>query len=258
MVGYYHDAQDGIRAALIRSRSTPPGGTPATLSDFELYDLNDLVLGGTGGYLLRLANDINDQGQIVGEMSRPGENAVGFLLTPVPAYSSMAALAVDDVIERRPRVSIRFSGASLIRNDQGAPPLSLVSVAGTSTGGGVIFGPFSGGWYRYTPPAGPDAPDTFTYVVRAGDGSTDTGTVRVLIRTEPPPAANLLSVQLLPNGQVRVRFVGIPGRTYHIEVASAVEGPWTRVATVVASVTGLVEYQETPPPGGSRFYRMVE
>jgi hypothetical protein len=257
MVGYYH-IPDGQRAALIRSRSTPPGGTPSALSDFELYDLNDLVLGGTGGYVLRLANDINDQGQIVGDMSRPGENSVGFLLTPVTPYTGMAALAVDDVVVRRPGRSIRFSGASLIRNDQGAPPLSLVSVAATSAGGGVIFGPFGGGWYRYTPPAGPDAPDTFTYVVRAGDGSTDTGTVRVLIEAEPPPAANLLSILLLPNGQVRVLFVGIPGRTYHIELASAVEGPWTRVATVVAGPTGLVEYQETPPPGGSRFYRMVE
>jgi len=257
MVGYYY-AQDGQRAALIRSRSTPPGGTPSALSDFELYDLNDLVLGGTGGYVLRSAEDINDQGQIVGDMSRPGENSVGFLLTPVTAYSSMAALALDDVIVRRAGQSLRFSGASLIRNDHGMPPLSLDSVAGTSMGGGTITGPDADGWYRYTPPAGPDAPDNFTYVVRAGDGSTDTGTVRVLIEAEPPTSENQLPIQLLPGGEVRVRFVGIPGRTYHIEVASAVEGPWTRVATVVAGPTGLVEYQETPPPGGSRFYRMVE
>jgi hypothetical protein len=257
MVGYYH-VPDGQHAALIRSRGTPPGGTPSALNDFELYDLNDLVLGGTGGYVLRLANDINDQGQIVGEMTRPGENTVGFLLTPVTAYTGMAALAVDDVIVRRAGQSLRFSGASLTRNDHGTPPLSLDSVAGTSMGGGTIIGPDADGWYRYTPPAGPDAPDNFTYVVRAGDGSTDTGTVRVLIEAEPPTSENQLPIQLLPGGEVRVRFVGIPGRTYHIEVASAVEGPWTRVATVVAGPTGLVEYQETPPPGGSRFYRMVE
>jgi len=157
MVGYYH-VPDGQHAALIRSRGTPPGGTPSTLNDFELYDLNDLVLGGTGGYVLRLANDINDQGQIVGEMTRPGQNSVGFLLTPVPAY----------------------------------------------------------------------------------------------IGNQLPP------VQLLPGGEVHVSFVGIPGRTYHIEVAPTVLGPWTRVATVVAGPTGLVEYQETPPPVDSRFYRMVE
>jgi hypothetical protein len=157
MVGYYH-VPDGQHAALIRSRGTPPGGTPSALNDFELYDLNDLVLGGTGGYVLRLANDINDQGQIVGEMTRPGENSVGFLLTPVPAY----------------------------------------------------------------------------------------------IGNQLPP------VQLLPGGEVHVSFVGIPGRTYHIEVAPTVLGPWTRVATVVAGPTGLVEYQETPPPVDSRFYRMVE
>ncbi len=256
MVGYYH-APDGQRAALIRSRSTSPGGTPAALNDFELYDLNDLVLGGTGGHVLRLAQGLNDGGQIVGEMTRPGENPVGFLLTPITAYANLAALAVDDVVVRRAGLGMRFSGAFLIRNDQGSAPLSLVSVAATSTGGGTLTD-LGGDWYRYTPPAGPDAPDTFTYEVRAGDGSTATGTVHVLIEAEPPPADNQLPIQLLPGGEVRVRFVGIPGRTYHIEVAPAVEGPWTRVADVVAGPTGLVQYQETPPPGGSRFYRMVQ
>ncbi len=257
MVGYLH-APDGQRAALFRSRSTPPGGTPTVLNDFELYDLNDLVLGGTGGHVLRLANDLNDRGQIVGDMSRPGESSVGFLLTPVTTYTGMAALAVDDVIVRRAGQGIRFTGASLIRNDQGNAPLRLVSLSNTSSGGGSLTGPDADGWYRYTPPAGPDVPDTFTYMVGAADGSTATGTVRVLIEAEPPPTDNQLPIQLLPGGEVRVRFVGIPGRPYHIEVAPAVEGPWTRVADVVAGPTGLVEYQETPPPGASRFYRMVE
>jgi len=80
----------------------------------------------------------------------------------------------------------------------------------------------------------------------------------LLVEAEQPTSENQLPIQLFAGGEVRVRFVGIPGRTYHIEVASALEGPWTRVATVVAGPTGLVEYQETPPPGGSRFYRMVE
>ncbi len=248
-------------AALVRSRGTPPGGTPATLTDFEIYDLNDLVLGGTGGIVLQLARGINDAGQIVGSGvwadGRPNPS-VGFLLTPLTPYAGMAALAVDDVVVRRAGQSVRFSGAALIRNDLGATPLTLQSVAAASAGGGAITGPDGDGWYRYTPPAGPDAPDSFTYVVRAGDGSTDTGTVRVVIEAEPPPPDNQLPIQMLPGGEVRVRFVGIPGRTYQIQAAPAVNGPWTTVATRVAGPTGLVEYQETPPPGPDRFYRMVE
>jgi hypothetical protein len=265
MVGYRLVESTGTfpftqRAALIRSRSTPPGGTPFALNDFELYDLNDLVVGGTGDYVLTLAHDINDQGQIVGQMQPavgPG-NGVGFLLTPVVAYSGLAAQAVDDVVVRRSGQSIRFSGESLIRNDQGSAPLTLQSVAASSASGGMIAD-LGGGWYRYTPPVGPDASDSFTYVVaQAADGSTDTGTVRVLIEAEPPPPQNQLPIQMLPGGQVLVRFVGIPGRTYRIQVAADLNGPWTTADTRLAGPTGLVEYQETPPSGSTRFYRMVE
>ena len=253
MVGYYH-APDGQRAALVRSWNTSPGGTPTTLNDFELYDLNDLVLGGTGGYVLGLAYDINDQGQIVGEMSRPGEDTVGFLLTPLAAYPGMPARALDDLFIRAAGQPLRFSTAALLRNDLGDAPLAVIALDTTSAGGGTLTD-LGEGWYRYTPPTGPEAADHFTYTLQAGDGTTAIGTVRVLVAAEPPPSENQLPVQLLPDGQVRVRFVGIPGRTYQIEVASAVEGPWTHVATAVAGPTGLFEYQETPPAGASRFYR---
>jgi hypothetical protein len=62
---------------------------------------------------------------------------------------------------------------------------------------------------------------------------------------------------MLPGGQVRVRFVGIPGRPYRIEAAPAVGGPWSLLATLNAGPTGLVVYVDTPPPGVARFYRMV-
>ncbi|MBK9140276.1 MAG: hypothetical protein IPM17_16175 [Verrucomicrobia bacterium] len=247
------------RAMLVRSRGTPPGGTPASLNDFEIYDLNDLVPGGTGGIVLRWARGINDAGQIVGSGrwtdGRPDPD-VAFLLTPVTPYAGMAARAVDDVIVRRAGQGIRFSAASLLRNDLGQAPLTLQSIATAGEEDGVITD-LGGGWYHYAPPAGPDLPDRFSYVVRADDGSTSTGTVRVLVEAEPPPQ-NQLPIQLLPGGEVRVRFVGIPGRTYQIQAAPAVNGPWTTLATRVAGPTGLVEYQETPPPGPDRFYRMVE
>lgn len=247
------------RAMLVRSRGTPPGGSPATLADFEIYNLNDLVLGGTGGIVLQFARGLNDAGQIVGggmwTDGRPNPS-VAFLLTPVTPYTGMAARAVDDVVVRRAGQDIRFSAASLLRNDLGQAPLTLQSITSWSEAGGVITD-LSDGWYRYDPPVGPDTPDSFTYTLRAGDGTTATGTVRVLVEAEPPPQ-NQLPIQMLPGGEVRVRFVGIPGRTYRVQAAPAVNGPWATVATRVAGPTGLVEYQETPPPGAARFYRMIE
>ncbi|MBE7501475.1 MAG: cadherin-like domain-containing protein [Verrucomicrobiales bacterium] len=258
MVGYIAQEGFGQRAALVRSRNTPPGGTPATFNDFALYDLNGLVVGGTGEYVLNLAYDINDHGQIVGTMSRESDGlGYSFLLTPATPYMGMAALAVDDVIVRRAGQGVRFSSASLSRNDVGAAPLSVSSIAPTSTAGGAIAD-LGDGWYRYTPPPGPDGPDTFTYTVSAGDGSSNTGTVRVRVEEEPPPSGNQLPIQLLPSGEVQVRFVGIPGRTYQIEAAPTVNGPWTFLATRVAGPTGIIEYTETPPSGEARFYRARE
>jgi hypothetical protein len=131
------------------------------------------------------------------------------------------------------------------------------SIAPTSTAAGAIAD-LGDGWYRYTPPPGPDGPDTFTYTVSAGDGSSDTGTVRVQVEEEPPPSGNQLPIQLLPSGEIQVRFVGIPGRTYQIEAAPTVNGPWNFLATRVAGPTGIIEYSETPPSGEARFYRARE
>ncbi|HEY9173249.1 MAG TPA: Ig-like domain-containing protein, partial [Verrucomicrobiae bacterium] len=185
MVGYYHVAE-GQRAALMRDRNSPPGGTPTSFNNFALLDLNDLVIGGTGDFVLLLANDINDAGQIVGSTSRvrgTGDTP-GFLLTPVTPYPPLPARAVEDVLSRPAGQSLVFSAATLTVNDLGLNPLNVIAVASTSIGGGTITD-LGGGQYRYDPPAGPDAPDGFTYTVQAADGSSAVGAVRVA--PAPPP-----------------------------------------------------------------------
>jgi CTP:phosphocholine cytidylyltransferase-like protein len=66
-----------------------------------------------------------------------------------------------------------------------------------------------------------------------------------------------ISIALVPGG-VRLRFTGIPGRSYTIERAPAVTGPWSTVATPSAPASGLIEYLDAPPPPGSAFYRTVQ
>ena len=260
MVGILRAPDGELRAALIRSRTAAPGVTPADFSDFALYDLNDLVVGGTGNYLLSYATSINDMGQIVGSLSpKPGVSGgrPGFLLTPVTPYPDLPVQAVDDVLTRPTGQALDFTAAELTANDLGAAPLTVTSMAGTAAGGTIVV--LGGNRYRYEPPAGPDVPDSFTYVVQSADGSSATATVRVHLATPPRPPSNAAPVQALPGGEIRVRFAGTPGKTYQIEVGPTPSGPWFVLATVTVDASGTVEYIDAPPPAlVTRFYRTLE
>jgi hypothetical protein len=63
-----------------------------------------------------------------------------------------------------------------------------------------------------------------------------------------------VSIDLVPTG-VRLRFTGISGRSYTIERALAITGPWTPINTPTAPIGGLIEYVDTNPPVGTAFYR---
>ena len=80
---------------------------------------------------------------------------------------------------------------------------------------------------------------------RRGDYAT------VVYRENLPP----VSIELVPTG-VRLRFTGVPGRSYTIERAPAVTGPWSTLATPTAPPGGLIEYVDTNPPAGAAFYRL--
>ena len=51
------------------------------------------------------------------------------------------------------------------------------------------------------------------------------------------------------SGDVRLRMNGAPGRTYELQRAASVAGPWSTIATVTAPGNGLIEHIETPPTG---------
>jgi predicted Rdx family selenoprotein len=57
------------------------------------------------------------------------------------------------------------------------------------------------------------------------------------------------------SGDVRLRMNGAPGRTYELQRAASIAGPWTTIATVTAPSSGLMEFVEATPPTGSLFYR---
>lgn len=63
-----------------------------------------------------------------------------------------------------------------------------------------------------------------------------------------------LSVEPLTNG-VRLRFSGNNAQRFTIERAAAPHGPWTNVATRTASVSTLLQYDDTSSPSAGAFYR---
>lgn len=72
-----------------------------------------------------------------------------------------------------------------------------------------------------------------------------------VVHREPLPSVSIAPVST----GVRLRFTGIPGRSYTIERAFAVTGPWNAIDTQTALAVGLIEYLETNSPVGAAFYR---
>jgi outer membrane protein assembly factor BamB len=77
-----------------------------------------------------------------------------------------------------------------------------------------------------------------------------TGSSTVVYRENLPP----VSITLVPTG-ICLRFDGVAGRSYTIQRAHAVTGPWNILATPTAPLGGLIEYVDTNPPATIAFYR---
>lgn len=168
--------------------------------------------------------------------------------------------AATDATERRAGQGTHLLAAELLANDADGDwdTLQVLTVAATSTAGGTVFR--EGPWVIYEPPAGGGpGTDSFTYQVTDGQGGITVGTVFVHVALPPVVGAASLAVRTLagPPVQVEVRFQGIPGRTYRVETAGAVEGPWSSLGSRSAGSTGVILFLEAPQPG-PRFYRIVE
>ena len=75
----------------------------------------------------------------------------------------------------------------------------------------------------------------------------------------PPPVPTVIEVWVV-NGEVHLRFNGIPGQVYEIERAQFVTGPWRPndqpLAVITMPIGGVVEFVDTTSPALSQsFYR---
>jgi hypothetical protein len=66
-----------------------------------------------------------------------------------------------------------------------------------------------------------------------------------------------ISIDLVSTG-IRLRFTAESGRTYSIERASTVTGPWNTINNQIVPVSGPFEYLDTNSPTPAAFYRTSE
>ena len=102
------------------------------------------------------------------------------------------------------------------------------------------------------------ASDTFTYTVTDGQcAAPSAGTVSITLSSPTGTSANTLSPPAdIGGGQKRIKFLGIPGKSYQLESKVMLADPaWTPVGSPVqANGTGLVQFDFTPV-GGAAFFR---
>lgn len=152
------------------------------------------------------------------------------------------------------RWRISLSGVMTNATDPDLDGLTLASVSASTNGIALVQ---SGGYLQYFNPNQVD--DQFACVVADGYG----GTNQMLITLLAAPTGetdgglvgqyNTLTVQ---NGQVTVRFAGVPGYRYQIQRSVDLTS-WVTLATTNAPTGGLFQFLDSNPPQPSAYYRLL-
>jgi hypothetical protein len=196
---------------------------------------------------------IADAGQYSLVVSNIGGTVTSAVATLIvnrpPSASNLNAATIQD----QP-ISIPIEKLLLFASDADGDPLTLSSVASPSTNGGVIVRGATD--VTYTPPAGYIGSDSFSYSVSDGRGGFGSGSVFVQVRSANNPSGNLLPLTPIPGG-FEVGFAGIPGRTYTIQRAESVTGPWSNLTSVLVGPSGIGIFDDTNSPPPTAFYRTV-
>ena len=137
--------------------------------------------------------------------------------------------------------------------DADGDTFSLTSVTGTTPRGGSVA--FISGVVRYTPPAGFTGEDTIS--VTLTDGRNTSGASALTVSVEPPRSElNQPQLNLLPGGQLQLRWQGIPGRSYAIQWSSDLSA-WSTISTLTAGPLGDISFTDSQFRGPSAYYRIA-
>jgi hypothetical protein len=166
---------------------------------------------------------------------------------------SLFVLAFPDFAERPDGGMVKVN--VLLNDTANFGPATIASVDHLSAEGGttIQLGP----WLVYQPPASNPEIDTFGYTLTDGLGHFHRGVVTITIR--PPsnsPTPNVIAIVGSP-GNLSIRFAGIPGFQYRVQVALTITGPWEDIASMTAPSNGLFTATDDINRGPSAFYRTI-
>ncbi len=176
-----------------------------------------------------------------------GAGALFALSLLPPAASGFAVVTLED----QPAV-IAVSNLLALANDPDGGSLAVNAVNPDSTNGG--FAVLGQGQITYTPPAGYVGTDAFTYTLADAEGRVAPARVLVQVLATNQISGNRLLLSPIW-GSYLLSFSGVPGRTYSVQRAPTVAGPWVTLAEITVGSQGFGAWAEANPPATAAFYR---
>jgi hypothetical protein len=152
---------------------------------------------------------------------------------------------------RAPGLSLKVALADVVTEVNGNPV--TVVAAGPSVQGTPVT--WDNTYLFYEPSH--DQNDSFSYTVSNGE-STSTGIITVNVTVAQGGVARSIAVS---GGSVTIKFSGVPGRAYHVQRTTSLNGPvtWTTLTSspLNADADGSFSYTDPSPPAGMAYYRSL-
>jgi len=109
----------------------------------------------------------------------------------------------------------------------------------------------------YTPAANFTGIDLITYTIEDDWGGTATASVVVKVLSPTEASLNLFGPPAISPDGTKMRFAGIPGRTYTVERSTDLV-TWTAIGAYTAPGTGTTEFTDSSPVEGQSYYRTAQ
>jgi hypothetical protein len=200
------------------------------------------------------------------ENASPANDGEYFVVVSNAAGSSTSMVAVLTVINTPPSAS--NYGISVSKNSQAMIPVSrlltyatdpdndiltITNIPNQTPNGGSIA--LVDGNLVYTPARDFVGEDRFSYTVSDG---FETASAEVIINVSETmvPSFNSIVIEKTESG-FKLSFLGLSEKTYKIQRAVKIHGPWEDITTRITSPVGLLEFIDTNPPQNQAFYRFV-